>query len=109
MIFVDPSGTALPRAKVTLRQETGDKEFTAESNDNGEALFSDLPGGTYALMAPFPGFRVFHLTGVKVPYSATMHFQMELGALMGDIIEVKQPNYQPNSMQRFFSNVKHLF
>jgi hypothetical protein len=109
MVFVDPSGATLPHTKVTVHEESGDEEFTAESNDDGEASFSDLPSGTYAVTATFPGFRVFHLSGVKVPYSATMHLPMELGASTGDVVVVRQPNYQPNTIRRFFSNVKHFF
>jgi hypothetical protein len=107
-VFVAPDGEGMPDVKVTLRQESGEKEFTAKTNDAGEISFSDLPKGTYTLTATAGGFHPFQLSGVKAPYAAQMHFQLDLG-LMGEVVEVKQPDYQPDRIHRFFSNVKHLF
>jgi hypothetical protein len=105
MVFVDPAGDVLPHAKVTVKQ--GDKVFSVETNDAGEASFFDLPKGTYELTATYPGFRTFYLEKVRVPYASKMHLSLNLG-LMGEVIEVKQPDYQPNRVQRFFSGVKQL-
>jgi hypothetical protein len=106
MIFVDPLGEVMPHVKVKLRQENGN-EFSAESNDAGEVTFSDLPKGTYELTATLPGFQTLSLS-VKVPYHHQMQLPMNL-PLMGEVIEVKQPDYQPDLVHRFFSGVKHLF
>jgi hypothetical protein len=106
MVFVDQTGAAVPHTKITLKQ--GDKEFSVETNDAGEASFFDLPKGTYELTATNPGFRTFHLDRVKAPYSSKMHFLLEVGYLVGEVIEIKPPDYQPNAIHRFFSGVKQL-
>jgi hypothetical protein len=108
MVFVDPSGEVIPHTKVTLKEQSGDKEFSVVANDAGEASFFDLPKGTYELTATYPGFRTFYLERVKVPYASKMHFSLNLG-LMGEVVEVKQPDYQPNRIHQFFSSVKQLF
>jgi carboxypeptidase family protein len=74
MVFVDPSGAGVPHTKVTLRQGSGQNEFTAETNDTGEVKFSDLPKGTYELTAISPGFRPFHVSQVKAPYGPKCKF-----------------------------------
>jgi hypothetical protein len=108
MVFTDPAGGTVPHVKVTLRQESGDKEFTAEGNDAGEVSFSGLPKGTYALTATYPGFRRFHLAEVKVPYAATMHLPLDLG-MMGEVVVIEMPDYQPGAIHRFLLDVKHFF
>jgi Carboxypeptidase regulatory-like domain len=79
MVFVNPSGAGVPHTKVTLRQASNQNEFTAETNDAGEAFFSDLPKGIYELTAIYPGFRPFHLSQVNVPYGPKM--QLSLGSV----------------------------
>jgi hypothetical protein len=106
LMFMDPFGEVVAHVKVTLRESNG-KEFSAESNDPREVAFSDLPKGTYELTATFPGFQTLSLS-VKVPYHRQMQLPTNL-LLMGEVIEVKQPDYQPDLVHRFSSGVKHLF
>lgn len=109
MIFRDPTGAGVSNTIVTLRQESGEeKQFTTQTNDAGEAFFSDLPKGSYTLTATAGGFRPFQLSGVKAPYAAQMHLQLDLG-LVGGVIVVKTADYQPDRIHRFFSSVKQLF
>jgi hypothetical protein len=107
MLFVDPSGIAVPNAKVTLRQVSSGNEFKAEGNESGEVSFFNLPKGTYELTATYPGFVPMHVPSVRVPYSPEMHFVLSL-ALMGDVVEVKEPDHQPDAVHRFLLSVKHL-
>jgi hypothetical protein len=106
IIFTDPAGGTIRNVKVTLRQD--EKEFTAESNDEGWVFFSNLPKGVYELSATSPGFRTFHIDEVKAPYHAPIHLQMHIGELMGQTVEVKE-DYQPDLIHRLFSNLKHFF
>jgi hypothetical protein len=108
MVIVDPSGSAIPKVTVVVRQDSTGKEFTTQTNDAGEAFFSDLPDGTYSLKASFPGFQTFTTSGLKAPYGAQMHFALNV-AMMGEIIEIKGSTFQPDPIHRFFSSVKRLF
>ncbi|HUN63201.1 MAG TPA: carboxypeptidase-like regulatory domain-containing protein [Candidatus Sulfotelmatobacter sp.] len=106
--FVDPTGAPLLHTQVTLQQISTGHEFQAESSDSGEVIFSDLPKGTYKLTAIEPGFTQFHLDAVKVPYSHQIQVMLEL-PVVGTVIEIKQPDYQPDALHRFFSAVKRIF
>jgi hypothetical protein len=102
MVFVDPSGTPVAHTKVTLRPISGQNEFTAESNQAGY-----LPKGTYELTTAIcPGFRLCHLTEVEAPYGPKMQLSLGLG-LMGEVVAVGEPNYQPDKIHRLFESLKH--
>lgn len=109
MAFVDPAGAPVAHTKVTLRQVSGENQFSAESNEAGEAFFSDLPKGAYELTAICPGFRTFHLTEVKAPYGPKMQFRLDVGGLVGEVVAVREPDYQPDKIHRLFDSVKRLF
>ncbi|MGB7730842.1 MAG: carboxypeptidase-like regulatory domain-containing protein [Candidatus Acidiferrum sp.] len=96
MVFVDPSGAGVGHTKVTLRQLSTENKFTAETNDAGEVFFSDLPKGIYELTAICPGFRPFHLAEVKAPYGPRMQFLLDVRGLVGVVVEVREPDYQPD-------------
>jgi hypothetical protein len=106
IIFTDPAGGTIRNVKVTLHQ--GEKEFTAESNDEGWIYFSNLPKGVYELSATSAGFRTFHISELKAPYSPPIRLEMQISALMGEVVEVKE-NYQPGPIHRWFANLKHFF
>jgi len=81
-IISDPSGLAVPNAKVTVKaQATG---ATREIISNHEGMYSVavLPPGSYDLAVEAAGFRSIHQTGIvlEVNQRATLDFSLSIGA-----------------------------
>jgi hypothetical protein len=76
--ITDPSGAAVPGARVqTVNAATG---LTRESvtNDRGAFLFADLQAGTYDVRVTATSFAVFTQTGVQVSTNAVVRVNMQL-------------------------------
>ena len=81
-IISDPSGLAVPNAKVTVKgQATG---VTREVTSNQEGLYSipALPPGSYDLTVEATGFRSIHQNGIvlEVDQRATLDFALSIGS-----------------------------
>ena len=53
----DPSGAAIPKANVTLRQIAGTSSGNTKTDERGQFNLSALPPGRYELQITAPGFR----------------------------------------------------
>jgi hypothetical protein len=53
----DPSGAAIPKADVTLRQIAGTSNGSAQTDERGQFNLSALPPGRYELQIAAPGFQ----------------------------------------------------
>src|SRR6476646_5416681 len=53
----DPSGSAVAGARVTLLNEATNISRDAETNDNGEYLFLEVPVGSYSIEVNQQGFK----------------------------------------------------
>src|SRR5216684_3877010 len=78
----DPSGGAVPAAKVTVTEAgTG---FTRSTTTGAEGYYAipSLRPAVYNLFVEMPGFRAFKQTGItlKADQTATLNVKLELGA-----------------------------
>jgi hypothetical protein len=63
-IATDPSGAAVPKVKVEMRNAKTGYVFTAESNSDGLYTFTTLTEGTYSLSATAAGFAAYNVTNI---------------------------------------------
>jgi predicted peroxiredoxin len=86
----DPSGAAIPGAKVTVRNTATNYDITLETSSEGAFLAPALqPGGPYEVTVEAAGFKKVHQGGItlQVDQSARLELVMEIGAV-AETIEV---------------------
>src|SRR6185295_3279760 len=62
----DPSGAAVPKADVEIKEETTGATRTATANDDGYYVAPSLPAGRYSVSTAPQGFKRTLVTGVEV-------------------------------------------
>lgn len=62
----DPSGAAVPKADVEIKEEGTGATRTAHANDDGFYIFTSLPAGQYTVSTSPSGFKRTVATGVEV-------------------------------------------
>jgi len=62
----DPSGLAIPKAKVEAEDQATMVHYSAASDERGEYHLLGLPAGQYALTVEQPGFRTYRQSGVTL-------------------------------------------
>jgi len=62
----DPSGAAVPNAKITVRNQNGGVERQAVTNESGYYVISNVPAGFYTMTAEASGFQKFESTHNKL-------------------------------------------
>src|SRR4051794_4819726 len=67
----DPSGSTVPNAKVTVRNESG-LERQATSNESGYYIITNIPPQTYSISVEAAGFKKFESTNNKLNPSGTL-------------------------------------
>jgi hypothetical protein len=79
----DPSGTAIPNAKVTAVEEGTLSTLTTTTNDQGYYSFEFVPVGTYNITVEQSGFQKLTKTGIQVSINRTVRtdFRLEVGAM----------------------------
>ncbi len=80
-IVTDPSGAAVPGAKVTLTDVGKGFVFTVTTDATGRYLFRDLSPSTYRLTVEAPGFKTYEQSGVTldVKQAGTVDVHLQLG------------------------------
>jgi hypothetical protein len=74
----DPSGSVVPGAQVTVRNEATGTERTANTNDSGFYTITNIPAGLYTVTAEAKGFKKFEATQNKLNPSAALAVDVEL-------------------------------
>lgn len=74
----DQSGAVVPNAKVTLRNEGTNVLVKAQSNTDGEYVFSNLIPGTYEVTVRQPGFKPFVVSHIVLYVSQTVRENAKL-------------------------------
>lgn len=76
----DPSGAAVPNAKLTLTAAATGLERSATSNSAGLYQFLDVPPGTYTLQATASGFVAYQAENVTLVVNtpSTVNVQLQL-------------------------------
>jgi hypothetical protein len=77
----DPTGSAIPGARVVIANSESKTERTATTGDQGGYQFLLLPPGTYRLTVTATGFQRYEITGVQllVNTPATIDAQLKVG------------------------------
>src|SRR5262249_11926694 len=67
----DPSGSTVPNAKITVRNQSG-LERQANSNESGLYTITSIPAGIYRVTVEAAGFKKFESSENKLDPSATL-------------------------------------
>ena len=78
VLVQDQSGAVISNAKITLTNEATGVGYEGTANDQGVCLLSNLPPGTYRLLAESPGFQSYVLTAIPVLSSNATDVQVTL-------------------------------
>src|SRR5579871_5680 len=65
-VIQDPSGLAVPKAKVEAEDQATMVRYSAVSDERGEYHILGLPAGQYILTVEQPGFRTYHQSGITL-------------------------------------------
>ena len=78
----DPSGAAVPRAAISVRNTATNNTLGASSNDRGFYAVANLVPGSYELKVSAPGFANFTQTGIvlEVGQTATVNVGLSVAA-----------------------------
>ena len=85
---VDPSGAFMPGAQIVIRNETTGKEILRETDATGQLRIADLPPGSYEVAVAARYFTTAKLLHLSVPNREIVRLQLNLAALMGEVVEV---------------------
>lgn len=82
-VVKDTTGAVIAGAKVTLIDTSTRRETTAQSNDQGFFVFTDVRAGTYIVTAERDGFKKGEVKDVlvNVGASATVNFDLQAGQI----------------------------
>ena len=78
VLVQDQSGAVISNVKITLTNEATGVRYEGTANDQGVCLLSNLPPGTYRLLAESPGFQSYVLTAIPVLSSNATDVQVTL-------------------------------
>ncbi|MBZ5606601.1 MAG: carboxypeptidase-like regulatory domain-containing protein, partial [Acidobacteriia bacterium] len=62
--ILDPSGLAVPKAKVEAEDQATRVHYSATAEGNGEYHILGLPAGQYVVTVEQPGFRTYRQSGI---------------------------------------------
>jgi predicted heme/steroid binding protein len=68
----DPSGAAVPNAKVSVRSQSGGVERQATTNESGYYVITNVPAGFYTMTTEAPGFQKYESTNNKLDPAADL-------------------------------------
>jgi Carboxypeptidase regulatory-like domain/TonB dependent receptor-like, beta-barrel len=74
----DPSGAAVPGAKVSLTNQGTNTETSATTNSSGDYTFSTIVAGTYTLQISQQGFQAYRRTDVPVTINSVSRADVTL-------------------------------
>ena len=78
VLIQDQSGAVISNAKITLTNEATGVAYDGTADDQGVCLLSNLPPGTYRLLAESAGFQSYVLTAIPVLSSNATDVQVTL-------------------------------
>ncbi len=79
----DPSGAAVPNARITVRSVGIGLERKASTAENGSFTVTNLPGGDYEILSEAAGFKVLVRSGIRLDtdQAITVKLPLEVGQL----------------------------
>jgi len=86
--ITDPSGAAIPNARVAVTNAEHGINRTGTTNGSGDYLFASLPIGSYDLTVSATGFKKFEAKGVvlRVAEKARVNVALEVGAISTEVV-----------------------
>src|SRR5947209_617475 len=86
-VVLDPNGSPVKAAKVTLHSKTSDFSLTDKTDDDGAFLFIGLTSGEYVVSVEAAGFvKAEKLVKVVSGSSPEIHFRLEVMALKENVL-----------------------
>lgn len=67
----DPSGAAVPKAKVVVTNQGTGVGWPTETDSSGDYIVPSLPVGTYQMVVTVPGFQTYSVSRIIVDAAAT--------------------------------------
>src|ERR1700736_2744997 len=74
----DPSGLAVPKAKVEAEDQASMVRYSTVSDERGEYHILGLPAGQYLLTVEQPGFRTFRQSGIVLRLADRVSLDVKL-------------------------------
>jgi hypothetical protein len=96
----DASGGTVPKAKVTLRNQSNNVERSAQTNEGGNYTITSVPAGTYELIVTADGFKTYEQTNNPIVsnLTATIDATLQLGAVKETVqVTAEAPPLQADS------------
>ncbi len=77
----DPSGLAVPKAKVEAIDQATAAKYAAVTNERGEYHIVGLPAGRYVVVVEQSGFRIYRQSGItlRLAASTTLDLTLQVG------------------------------
>ena len=101
----DPSGAAIPNARVTVRNQSG-IERSVTTNDSGFYTITNIPAGFYALNTQAPGFQKYQSNDNKLDPSG--HLTINVPLVVGAATETVQVTANVATLQTESASVQQL-
>jgi hypothetical protein len=85
---VDPSGAAIPNAKLEVTGTTQPPALAATSGPTGSYTFTNVPAGTYTVTTTVTGFSTMKKTDVNVVLgrATQLNFRLEVGQVTESVV-----------------------
>ena len=87
-MVLDPSGAAVPNARIEVSAANLPRAITTTSTATGSYTISNVPVGEYTLTATAPGFTTMRKTGVNVVLgrATRLDFNLEVGQVSESVV-----------------------
>jgi len=104
VFVVDSDGrSVVPGAKVVL---SGATELSSETDVEGKCVFADVPAGTYAVQAQFPGLEAADFVTVKAGQTAQLSLQLKPSAVKSSItVSAGAPEVKPTTAEETMQKI----
>lgn len=106
---LDPTGTPIAGAQVSLQQQQKGAAVYKGVTDAGGQFTAPLDEGRYVLEVDSPGFQRYTdhdlVSDCKTDSPVPIEVTLQLGGLMGEVVVV---NPEPNPVRRAWLNFKYL-
>lgn len=106
LTVVDPSGAAIPKARVTILNEKTNAKVDGETDANGQFRIPGLPDGSYEITIVSPGFQALKQShvGVHGPALLKLQLQLQIG-FVGEVVSINRPS----GFRKFISKLRRIF
>ncbi|MBZ5622909.1 MAG: carboxypeptidase regulatory-like domain-containing protein [Acidobacteriia bacterium] len=99
----DPSGAVIPKAKVTVKNESG-LERQATSNDSGYYTITNIPPAVYTITVEVAGFKKYESSANKLDASASLSADVTL--TVGSAVETVEVSATATVLQTESASVQ---